>query len=41
MDKDYIPYGEEWIKEMLKFDKKTLILMLRTEKLKQKGLNHE
>jgi len=31
-DKDYEPFGNEWIKEMMKHDKKTLILMLRTAK---------
>jgi len=36
-DKDYEPFGEEWIKEMMKFDKRTLLLMLRTEKLKNKN----
>lgn len=30
MDKEYIPYGPEWVKEMMKWNKKQLIDQLRT-----------
>jgi len=34
--KDYIPFGDEWVKEMMKWEKKELINLLRSIILKSK-----
>jgi len=38
-DKNYIPYGDEWEKELMKLPKKYIIQLLREAKFNQVELN--